>query len=358
MDMNNPSRLIDSPRKSPDSQSASYVEAVGADAPVAPGDLLTGALTGILTGTLKFLFGKLPPDFPEFVYTVLLRPWPLRQITNFVIQKSLPDSVSYGPAVVKLNPSDPAVSGALAFRVYENAERDLLHSRCRPGMTFIDIGANIGYYTALATHAVGPQGRVLSLEPDPESFKYLSQTVAANNTQNISCFQLAAAAAPGTQRLYRSKDNRGDNRIYEPEPGWESLEIKTVTVDGLLEQLGISSVDFIKIDVQGAEGSVIAGMKNTIRNSGALTIMTEFWPAGMTQCGTDPLDFLAQLEQLGLTLYELVRGSGELARVEDKLDLIGRYSGRKYGTVIALRPELTQPAPIEDEYLEPAFIAG
>ncbi|MFQ6026496.1 MAG: FkbM family methyltransferase [Dehalococcoidia bacterium] len=348
--MNNPGRLINSLRRPPSSLSAGYAEVAETDRPANAG--------GPLTGILKWLFGKLPPDFPEFVYTVLLRPWPLRRLTNFVIQKSLPNSVSYGPAVVMLNPSDPVVSGALAFRVYENAERHILYAHCRPGMTFVDIGANIGYYTALATHAVGAEGQVLALEPDPESFQYLRQTVAANNTQNVRCFQLAATDAPGPRRLYLSKDNRGDNRIYEPEPGWESLEIQTVTVDGLLAELEIASVDFIKIDVQGAEGSVIAGMKDTLRNSDGLVVMTEFWPKGLAQCGTDPMDFLNQLEELGLTLYELVKGSTELVRVQDKSDLISRYSGRKYGTVLALRPELSQSAPVTDEDLEPVFIAG
>jgi FkbM family methyltransferase len=223
-------------------------------------------------------------------------------------------------------------------------------------MTFLDIGANVGYYTALATHAVGPRGQVIALEPDPESFRYLNRTVTANSASNVRCFRVAATETPGRRRLYRSRDNRGDNRIYEPSPGWESLEIETITVDGLLEQLEIPSVDFIKIDVQGAEGAVIGGMKETIRHSGPLALMTEFWPAGLAQYGTNPLDFLNQLEDLGLTLYELKKGSEALVPVRDKADLIGRYHGRKYGTIIALRPIPVASPSVAARVPEPAFV--
>ena len=92
----------------------------------------------------------------EFVYCYLLRPWPLRQLTNWTIRKLLPKQVEIHGATVVLNPTDPVVSGALHFGVYEKAETRFFQSACRDGMTFLDVGANLGYYTALAARAVGP----------------------------------------------------------------------------------------------------------------------------------------------------------------------------------------------------------
>ena len=80
----------------------------------------------------------------EFVYCYLLRPWPLRQITNWTIRKILPKQIQFGEAIVVLNPNDPVVSGALHFGVYEKAETRFFESSCRGGMTFLDVGANIG----------------------------------------------------------------------------------------------------------------------------------------------------------------------------------------------------------------------
>ena len=150
----------------------------------------------------------------EFVYCYLLRPWPLRQLTNWTIRKLLPKQVEIHGATVVLNPTDPVVSGALHFGVYEKAETRFFQSACRDGMTFLDVGANLGYYTALAARAVGPNGRVLAVEPDPDSFGYLEQTIAANAVGNVKAFPVAASDAHAMLPLYISTDNRGDNRLY------------------------------------------------------------------------------------------------------------------------------------------------
>lgn len=105
----------------------------------------------------------------EFIYCYLLRPWPLRQITNWFIRVILPRSVSYDDAIVVLNPRDPVVSGALFFRVYERSELEFFQSVCRPGMTFLDVGANIGFYTALAAKRVGPSGKTSHSSPIPRA---------------------------------------------------------------------------------------------------------------------------------------------------------------------------------------------
>ena len=96
----------------------------------------------------------------EFVYCYLLRPWPLRQLTNWTIRQLLPRQIEIHGATVVLNPTDPVVSGALHFGVYEKAETRFFQSACRDGMTFLDVGANLGYYTALATRAGGGVERI------------------------------------------------------------------------------------------------------------------------------------------------------------------------------------------------------
>src|SRR5580704_1223481 len=101
----------------------------------------------------------------EFLYTVALRPKPLKAIANAVIRRCIPRQVTRHGAVIVLNPNDPVVSGALTFGVYEKPETAFLLSVLRPGMTFLDVGANLGYYTALAIARVGKQGKIVALEP-------------------------------------------------------------------------------------------------------------------------------------------------------------------------------------------------
>ena len=269
----------------------------------------------------------------EFVYCYLLRPWPLRQLANWSIRQVLPARVIFGEAVVVLNPDDPVVSGALHFGVYEKAETKFFQTACRAGMTFLDVGANIGYYTALAARAVGPTGKIIALEPDPESFKYLEQTIAASAAENVQAFPVAASDASASLPLYISADNRGDNRLYAPEETRPQVEVEVVPADALLRENKIDTVDFIKIDVQGYEPKVIAGLRDTIVRSPKLTLLTEFWPKGIRDAGGDPIEFLNTLRNLGLTLHEL-KSDGELTELKSDDDLIARHSGRRYTNLV------------------------
>lgn len=269
----------------------------------------------------------------EFVYCYLLRPWPLRQLTNWTIRKLLPKQVEIHGATVVLNPADPVVSGALHFGVYEKAETRFFQSACRDGMTFLDVGANLGYYTALAARAVGPNGRVLAVEPDPDSFGYLEQTIAANAVGNVEAFPVAASDAPAILPLYISTDNRGDNRLYASDGERPQVEVKARPLDTLLRDNKIDTVDLIKIDVQGYEPKVIAGLRETITASPNLTLLTEFWPQGIDEAGEDANEFLQTLRELGLTLHEL-KPDGSLAELTDDTDLIARHQGRRYTNLI------------------------
>ena len=269
----------------------------------------------------------------EFVYCYLLRPWPLRQLTNWTIRQLLPKQIEIHGATVVLNPTDPVVSGALHFGVYEKAETRFFQSACRDGMTFLDVGANLGYYTALATRAVGPNGRVLAVEPDPDSFGYLEQTIAANAVGNVQAFPVAASDAPATLPLYISTDNRGDNRLYASGEDRPQVEVTARPLDALLRENKIDTVDLIKIDVQGYEPKVIAGLRETIAASPNLTLLTEFWPQGIDEAGEDANEFLQTLRELGLTLHEL-QPDGSLAELTDDTDLIARHQGRRYTNLI------------------------
>jgi FkbM family methyltransferase len=274
-------------------------------------------------------------DIAEFVYTTVLKSSPLRKTTNAIIKSILPRQVRFGSAVTVLNPNDPVVSGALAFRIYEKSETAFLKRTFFPGMVFLDIGANVGYYTALAGHAAGPAGRVLALEPDPESFTYLTQTIHANRLTNVTSFQLAASDQVGSAQLYISANNRGDNRLYANELASDVVTVGTTTVDALLQQVGIA-VDVIKMDVQGAEGQVLNGMKGMLAQSRPITLLTEFWPDGLRKAKTEPQQFLSTIESLGLRMHEL-RPDGSLSPIADTEALVARYPGRKYTNIVAHR---------------------
>jgi FkbM family methyltransferase len=280
----------------------------------------------------------------EFLYTSVLGRKPFRNLTNAVIRRLVPAQLKIGGATVVLNPNDPVISGALTFGVYEKPETGFFCAVCKPGMTFLDIGANVGYYTALAIPRIG-SGRVIALEPDPENFEYLQKTIQANHATNVIAIPKAAGAAAGVTTMYRSSTNRGDNRLYANDLSDGTCQVEVRTVDSMLAEMGVESIDLLKADVQGFEGHVLQGMQETIARSRNLTGLMEFWPFGLTSAGTDPEAFLTQLEQLGLRLYELTQ-KGRLVPLLDKKDLIHRHPGRRYTNVVffkgaAMPPDLT-----------------
>ena len=272
----------------------------------------------------------------EFIYTVVLRPPVLRKCANATLRSIIPRSVKCHGATIVLNPTDPVVSGALMLRSYEKTETSFFLRTCRPGMTVVDIGANVGYYTALALSRMQGRGRIIAFEPDPENFRYLQQTVAANNGFIATCLQKAVSDSAGSMTLYTSRDNRGDNRLYANELCTDACQVDVVPVDTALAELGIQQVDFIKMDVQGYEAHVIGGMVQTLRNSSPIIVLSEFWPYGLRAAGSDPVHMLEFLEQLGFELYELTYNR-EPVRLLDHNGLVERFCERRYTNILALK---------------------
>jgi FkbM family methyltransferase len=272
----------------------------------------------------------------EFAYTVLLRPRPLKAAANHILRLCIPPRLHLRDVTVVLNPKDPVVSGALTLGVYEKAETRVFRAIARPGMTFVDIGANVGYYTALAMGLLGRSGRIVALEPDAESFSYLRQTVAANRGAGVTCVNQAAAAERGSMRLFTSSDNRGDSRLYDNDLATDSCVVPVIKLDDLMEELNVPEVHLVKMDVQGFEGHVLRGMRRTIEHSPSLVLLTEFWPHGLSAAGSDPGEVLRDLVDMGLRLYR-VTAQGGLNPLDDHQDLIRSHSGRKYTNIVATR---------------------
>jgi FkbM family methyltransferase len=272
----------------------------------------------------------------EFIYTVLLRPRPLKNLANSLLRLIVKPELRIHGAVVALNPADPVVSGALTLGVYERAETRFFRLACRPGMIFLDVGANVGYYTALAMHRVQASGAIVAMEPDPDSFSYLLKTVGLNGQTKVTCVRKAAAAETGEATLFVSRDNRGDNRLYPSHPGTDSIRVLTITVDDLLAELGIRQVNLVKVDVQGFEGHVLHGMERTIVNSPSLIILMEFWPQGLRAAGSEPGQIFTWCLRLGLQVFTLAR-DGHLQMLECSDAVIRDHPGRKYTNLVAIK---------------------
>jgi len=186
---------------------------------------------------------------------------------------------------------------------YEPVETAFFRSIIRPADVFVDIGANIGYYSTLAAKLVGPGGKVIAIEPGPYNFELLTRNIRRNRFSNVILQQLALSDFPGKVELNLSRVNFGDNRVGTNlsvlgEFESDSVEVRAERLDDLLTRLNVTRVENIKMDVQGYEAQVQEGMLKTLSRY-VSTVATEFWPAGLISAGGDPHLYLSRFRELG-----------------------------------------------------------
>ncbi|MEM7562115.1 MAG: FkbM family methyltransferase [Pseudomonadota bacterium] len=277
----------------------------------------------------------------EFIYTVLLKPKWLRAIANSILKAITPEVKNIKGAKVYLNPEDPVVSGALTLNLFEKDELDFFSHFFRPHMTFLDVGANVGLYSAMALSSDDFEGKVVAIEPHLESQKYLQKTLAENariagipEAHVINC-AVAASDKPGELTLYSNSENKGDNRLYSDDLLDQKETVKTSTIDLICNERDIRTVDFIKIDIQGAEVNAITGGFEVIGNSSDCIILSELWPHGLERCGSSVDEYVDLLSRLGFRLFEL-HGKHSLSAL-NRDAIIQNCTGRKYVNVVGAK---------------------
>lgn len=170
----------------------------------------------------------------------------------------------------------------------------------KPGMTVIDLGANVGYYTRLFSDLVGPRGRVFAFEPNPENLVALRSNLSSPRYSNVEICPFAASDQDGTATLFVSPGHSNHSLIEGYTAAETKLEIPVVTIDRFLKNREIAAVDFVKMDIEGGESRALQGMRETIRSSPRFRLLVECNPLALRSAGSTPADFLRLISSLGL----------------------------------------------------------
>ncbi|MCF8063554.1 MAG: FkbM family methyltransferase [Deltaproteobacteria bacterium] len=206
-----------------------------------------------------------------------------------------------------LNIQVPGISKTLAvYGVHEKLETGLMRERLRPGMTAIDVGANIGYYALLEATLVGPKGLVYALEPFPRNYDLLVRNIRLNRREDrIHPFRLAAGDAEGMTRMYLGpSDNMHCLMEYDRTDTFnDHIEVETVTLDRFLE--GRRPVDFLRMDLEGYECQVLDGMQETLRTVRP-DLLFEIHPVGDVDPDPRYTPYLERLLDLGYRPLTLI----------------------------------------------------
>jgi len=201
------------------------------------------------------------------------------------------------------------------LRWYEPGSTKASKRFLKPGMNVLDIGADVGYYSRLFSELVGPKGRVWAFEPHPESFDLLKKNAALSRYQNITPIKKAVSDIMGESRLFVSK-KPGKHSFHNVSPAssGNDLVVESTTVDNFLLENGNPQIDFIKIDIEGAEPKALDGMKNTVGRSRNLGVIMEFNARVFRLAGKTPPPLSDQLESMGFKVYAIL-ASGRIKPV-------------------------------------------
>ena len=265
---------------------------------------------------------------------------PRRAATDRRLHELLADPVTEGvvdaPTDVGpllLHADDQVITPAIQQSgCWEPAEGAWLRATVRRGQTVIDCGANIGYFSVLASRLVGARGTVIAVEPDRDNLTLLTHNLWRNGCENVRVVPAAAWYERGVLSLRRSPTNTGDHRTFAPDG--EAL-VPSVTLDELLAG---QRADVVKIDTQGADHHVVEGLTGALQRDPGCVTLIEFWLDGMQERDVDPRGVLARYRALGRPLA-LLGSSGDVTPADDDAILAAAsgWEGRWVNLVLGAR---------------------
>jgi len=254
------------------------------------------ALTFLFKHTVGRGLGKIP--FTKTIYNYLYRRLEVDELTLNV----------HGSKMIMRVVNDDGVSYQLLFyrSGLERYETRLFRKLVTRGMTVVDIGANVGYYTLLAARLVGDKGKVFAFEPEPENYALLVRNIELNGYRNVIPVRKAISSQTGKADLFLNRETGAHGFLPDREGVIGIMPVETVSLDKYFK--GIEHpIDIIKIDVEGAELEVLLGMQNIIKNNDNLKIFTElFWPRGLQKSGFSPQEYWNKLVESGLQFIYLI----------------------------------------------------
>ena len=208
------------------------------------------------------------------------------------------------------------------YGTYEELESKIMEEKIEMGNIVVDVGANIGLHTLNMARIVGNTGQVFAFEPDPSNFEILKKNVKINNYKNIILEQKAVGDKHGRTTLYQS-DHPGKHRIFpQTEQAKSQVQVKLTNLDNYFDSDMTDKINFIKIDVEGLEFSVLKGMKNILKNSKKIKILFEFMPENTIEVGFTPIELLNYLTSNDFKLYCMDNKTKKLLHVSNNEEIV------------------------------------
>lgn len=228
----------------------------------------------------KFIIKSLNSDLKRKLRKVNF----LNKLNNYLRKKLRPDFIitkedKHIIFLDKLDSLHLSING-----LFEPFQNEIVKKYIKKGDIVLDLGANIGYYSLLLAKLVGEDGKVYSFEPEPSNFALLKKNIKINNYKNIIPINKAVSNKDGKIKLYLNEKDFGMHSTSDFYKDSKSIEVESISLDSFFKDKD-KKVDFIKIDIEGAEGKAIKGMQGILKENGNIKILSEFNFLWSKKCG-------------------------------------------------------------------------
>ena len=221
----------------------------------------------------------------------------LFKIHLYLVSLFHPKSITVHDMKLYLDPKDStrlSIRSELEPGVIKYMERKI-----KRGMVVVDAGAHIGYFTLLLSKFVGENGKVYAIEPDRNNVTTLKKNILANHLTNVEVKMAAITSTSKSVKLYVSDDVSWAHRIgYGEEKKRKYRKVNGVRLDSLNK----GHIDFIKMDIQGAELLALKGAKKIFEKNKNLSMVVEFWPYGLSRTGCSANKMIGFLRSYGAVM--------------------------------------------------------
>jgi len=191
------------------------------------------------------------------------------------------------------------IQRSIYLGTFEPQETRLVSAFLTPGMTVIDVGANVGYYTALAASRVGSEGRIFVIEPEARAFAQLAKMIATNHLP-ARAFNIGLGEANGEAHLYQSPESRNNTPTMIAHGGFApTATVPIRKLDDCLDEWKVTHVDLLKIDVEGWEPRVFDGGSQALSSGRIGAILCEFNDPWLRTTGSSAQALWKQLTGFG-----------------------------------------------------------
>jgi FkbM family methyltransferase len=212
--------------------------------------------------------------------------------------------ISYRSVRVLIDLDNPPEAALFFWRSYEADVERIIDLVLGPGMTALDVGANCGVLTLTMREAIGPTGRVISVDPSPVACQRVNEQLALNGFDNIEVVNAALGAREGVASYFLGRVGIGALPGVDAELTTQRrFPTEILTTDGLVRQFEVERLGLIKIDTDGSECGVLEGARDTLREQRPI-IICECYPDGLRRRGRSPHEQGRLLVEAG---YHLLR---------------------------------------------------